>query len=364
MDILDYIHWRSDLTFDERPFNEVDSLVFCALGYECFDEVLHPDEAIKLNDVAERFFALHDEEDLKKRLSVSVRSYQVLKAMAQTKRYGELIVAGYVNEVDHDLDLQFSALTLINKGKWKAVVFRGTDDTVTGWKEDFSMLYRKEVLAQNKAVAYLNEITQDESLINRLFGKIDYIVTGHSKGGNLAMYACAHLDESVQKRILRIDNFDGPGFREEIWESAGMKRCLSKIKTFLPSGSFFGRMFVNQSQKHIICSRKKGLLQHDPYNWQVDVDHFETREVLEESADKAVCELNELIGEHTEQELEEIVESVFTLAETLQMVKLADAIKLDLPRIVKALRELSALDSKTKRVLIELAGLLLDLSIS
>jgi len=364
MDILDYIHWRSDLTFDERPFNEVDSLVFCALGYECLDNVFQTDEVLKLNEVAERFFALHDEEDLKKRLSVSMRSYQVLKAMAHTRRYGELMIAGYVNEIDHELDLQFSALTLINKGRWKAVVFRGTDDTVTGWKEDFSMLYRKEVLAQNKAVSYLNGITQDESLINRIFGKMDYFVTGHSKGGNLAMYACAHLPESVQKRIQRIDNFDGPGFREEVWETAGMKRCLPKIRTYLPAGSFFGRMFVNQSQKQIVYSRKKGLLQHDPYNWQVEVDRFETRECLEESADKAVHELNELIGEHTEQELEEIVESVFTLTETLQMIKLEDAIKLDLPRIVKALKELSALDSKTKRVLIELAGLLLDLSIS
>ena len=363
MGILDYLYWRSDLSFDERPYNEVDSLLFCALGYELLDEIFEKEAVLTIDEVAERFFANHDEEDLKKRLSVSARSYQVLKAMWNTKRYGKLLMSGYVNEIDHDLDLQFSAMTLINKGKWKAVVFRGTDDTVTGWKEDFSMLYRKEVLAQNKAVAYLNDVTKDESMIHRLFGKMDLYVTGHSKGGNLAMYASAHLHESIQKRVVRIDNFDGPGFRGEIWESTGMKACLSKIRTYLPTGSFFGRMFENESQKIIVSAKKRGLLQHDPYNWNVDVDHFETRDFLEESADKAIVELNELIGGHTESEIEEIVESVFALIKTLEVIKLSDAVKLDLSKLVKALKELGALDSRTKKVLIELAGLLLDLSL-
>ncbi len=363
MGILDYLHWRSDLSFDERPYNEVDSLVFCALGYELLDEIFEKEAVLTIDEVAERFFATHDEEDLKKRLSVSARSYQVLKAMWHTKRYGKLLTSGYVNEIDHDLDLQFSAMTLINKGKWKVVVFRGTDDTITGWKEDFSMLYRKEVLAQNKAVAYLNGITKDESVVQRVFGKTDLYVTGHSKGGNLAMYACAHLNESVQKRVRRIDNFDGPGFRAEIWESEGMKACLPKIRTYLPSGSFFGRMFENASDKIIVSAKKRGLLQHDPYNWNVNVDQFETLDFLEESADKAIAELNELIGSHSEEEMEEIVESVFALIRTLEMIKLSDAMKLDFTKLIKALKELGALDSKTKKVLIELAGLLLDLSL-
>lgn len=363
MDIMDYLHWRSDLSFDERPYNELDALVFCALGYEILDDVFLKKGVMTLDEAAEQFFSMNDESSLKKRLSVTSRSYEVLRAMWHTKRYGSLIIAGYVSEINHDLDLQFSAMTLIYKNKWKSVVFRGTDDTVTGWKEDFAMLYRDEVLAQRKAVEYMSEITKDESVINRLFGKMDYYVAGHSKGGNLAMYACMHLPESVQKRIKRIDNFDGPGFRGELWNTDAMKNILPVIHTYLPGDSFFGRMFINESEKIIIQSKKNGLLQHDPYNWQVNVDRFERLDFLEESSDKAVYKLNELIGDHTEEELEEIVESTFTLTDTLGLVKLSDATKIDLPKLAKALKELSALDTKTKKVLIELIGVLLDLSL-
>lgn len=362
MDIMDYLHWRSDLTFDERPYNELDAVAFCALGYEILDDVFKEKKMMTLDEVAEQFFAIHDETVLKKRLSVSSRSYEVLKAMRQTRRYGSLILAGYVSEINHALDLQFSAMTLIHKGKWKAVVFRGTDDTITGWKEDFSMLYRNEVLAQRKAVEYMSEITKDESIINRLFGKMDYYVAGHSKGGNLAMYACAHVNESVQKRIKRIDNFDGPGFREEVWITASMKNILPVIRTYLPADSFFGRMFVNDSEKTIVKSRKNGLMQHDLYNWQVDVESLIRLETFEDSSEKAVFKLNELIKDHSESELQEIVESTFTLTETLGLIKLSDVTKVDVLKAAKAVKELAELDNKTKKVLIELVGVLLNLS--
>ncbi len=362
MDILDYLHWRSDLTFDERPYNELDAVAFCALGYEILDEVFKDKKMMTLDEVAEQFFMMHDETALKKRLSVSARSYEILKAMRNTKRYGSLIVAGYVSEIDHDLDLQFSVMTLIHKGKWKAVIFRGTDDTITGWKEDFAMLYRDEVLAQRKAVEYMSEITKDESLINRLFGKMDYYVAGHSKGGNLAMYACAHVNESVQKRIKRIDNFDGPGFRQEVWDTPSMKNILPVLRTYLPGDSFFGRMFINDSEKILVKSNKNGLMQHHLYHWQVNVDQLIRTDAFEESSDKAILKLSELINDHTEAEMQEIVESTFRLAETLGLIKIADVTKVDLMKAVKALKELTELDSKTKKVLVELVGVLLNLS--
>ena len=362
MDILDYLHWRSDLTFDERPYNELDAVAFCALGYEILDEVFKEKKMMTLDEVAEQFFMMNDETALKKRLSVSSRSYEILKAMRNTKRYGSLIVAGYVSEMDRNLDLQFSVMTLIHKEKWKAVIFRGTDDTITGWKEDFSMLYRDEVLAQRKAVEYMSEITKDESIINRLFGKMDYYVAGHSKGGNLAMYACAHVPESVQKRIKRIDNFDGPGFRDEVWNTPSMKNILPVMRTYLPGDSFFGRMFVNNSEKILVKSSKNGLMQHHLYHWQVNVDALVRTDCFEESSDKAIFKLNELIKDHTEAELKEIVESTFTLTETLGLIKISDVVKVDVLKVAKALKELTELDGKTKKVLVELVGVLLNLS--
>ena len=176
------------------------------------------------------------------------------------------------------------------------------------------------------------------------------------------MYACAHVNESVQKRIKRIDNFDGPGFREEVWNTASMKNILPVIHTYLPADSFFGRMFVNDSEKTIVKSRKNGLMQHDLYNWQVDVESLIRLETFEDSSEKAVFKLNELIKDHSESELQEIVESTFTLTETLGLIKLSDVTKVDVLKAAKAVKELAELDNKTKKVLIELVGVLLNLS--
>ena len=361
MDILDYIHWRGDLSFDERAYNEVDSLTFCALSYEILSDIFVDKTEMTLDEAASLFFAKHDEDDLKRRFTATSRSYEILKAMSGTKRFGSLVLSHYVDEIDHDLDLQFAAMTIINKNKWKCIVFRGTDDTITGWKEDFMMLYRREVLAQKKAVNYIREMIKDKSLIDKVFCS-DIYVTGHSKGGNLAIYASAHMPEQLQKKIKRIDNFDGPGFRHEFWETNSTKNVLPKIKTYLPTASFYGRLFVHEEENVIVYAKNRGLLQHDPFNWQVDVDHFETRDILDKSSDEADVKVRELIAEHTEEELEGIVEAIFTLFDTLKIIKLADIMKVDVGGVLKALKELGALDNKTKKVLIELLGLVWDIS--
>lgn len=361
MDILDYIHWRGDLTFDERPYNEVDSLAFCALSYEVLNDVFVDKKELTLNEAAVLFFAKHNEEELKRRFTATSRSYEVLKAMSGTRRFGSLVLSHYVDEIDHDLDLQFAAMTIIHKNKWKCIVFRGTDDTMTGWKEDFMMLYRKEVLAQKKAVNYIHEMTKDKTIMDKVFSS-DIYVTGHSKGGNLAIYASAHMPEAMLKRIKRIDNFDGPGFRQEFWETETMKSVLPKIKTYLPTASFYGRLFAHEEEHVIVYAKNRGLLQHDPFNWQVDVDHFEIRDVMDKNSDEADVKVRELTSEHSEEELENIVEAIFTLFEHLNIIKLADVMNIELSGVLKALRELGALDNKTKKVLIELLGLVWDIS--
>ena len=103
-------------------------------------------------------------------------------------------------------------------------------------------------------------------------------------------------------------------------------------------------------------------MQHDLYNWQVDVESLIRLETFEDSSEKAVFKLNELIKDHSESELQEIVESTFTLTETLGLIKLSDVTKVDVLKAAKAVKELAELDNKTKKVLIELVGVLLNLS--
>ena len=221
MEMLEYLKWRGDLTFDERGLNEVDALLFSLISYEDFGNILE-DNALTLKEVSDVFFLTHNEEDLRNRVTFTNRSYEILKAAASSKRFGSLILSNYVNEIDDEQDLQFCAMTIEHKNKWKYIVFRGTDDTLVGWKEDFQMTYKQEVLSQKKAVEYVHRIFNQDTLITKVFQTIDYYVGGHSKGGNLAIYASGHVSKMIQKRIVRIDNFDGPGFLQHVWDKPSM----------------------------------------------------------------------------------------------------------------------------------------------
>lgn len=361
MELLEYIKWRGDLTFDERELNEVDSLIFCSLSYETLDDLFMLKDSITVKEAGKIFFSLYDEEELKKRVTFSNRSYEFLKAMMNTKRYGSLILSDYVNEIDHEIDLQFSAMTIEYPKKWKYIVFRGTDDTITGWKEDFSMLYKDEILSQKNAVRYILRVTQEKGILNKMIRKYDYYIGGHSKGGNLAMYASAHVDENIQKKIKRIDNFDGPGFLSKVWEKASMMNIKNKIKTYIPTASFFGRLFDHREGIVIINSKHNGLLQHSPYNWMIEVDHFQYSDKLSESSDKAINKFNKLLEDIDNEEREELVESLFTIFDSLDIYTFNDITKISFNSVIIVLKELRELDSKSKKILIDLLGLVWDI---
>lgn len=361
MDMLEYIKWRGDLTFEERELNEIDSLIFSTLCYEDFDEIFDEDDSYTIDELAEIFFASYRIEDLKKRVNFSSRSYELLKAMKYTKRYGSLIVSHYINEIDHECDLQFSAFTIEYKDKWKYIAFRGTDDTIVGWKEDFSMIYRKEVLAQRKAKEYLEMICK-ETGIYKLFPKYEYYVGGHSKGGNLAMYASGLADNHIQKRIKRIDNFDGPGFEDEIWEMDSMNHVIDRINTYIPSSSLFGRLFTHKEKVTVVLSEQIGLLQHSGMTWKVDVDHFQYSDKVSEGSDKAVEKMNLLIKEIDYDEREELVESLFTIFDNLNIYTLNDITKINFNTVLTALKELSVLNNKERKVLLEILRVVWDIT--
>ena len=142
MELIEYIKWRVDLTFDERALNEVDSILFCAFVYERFDPIFEKHRELTINQLVDYYFEMYDEEQLKKRITLANRSYEIVKAMKNTKRYGDLIVSHFVNEIDRSQDLQLAAMCFEYKNKWKYIAFRGTDDHIVGWKEDFNMIYK------------------------------------------------------------------------------------------------------------------------------------------------------------------------------------------------------------------------------
>lgn len=204
--ILEYLDWRGDLTLLERPFNEVDNLILaeiCYLDFSGFVPAGFQTQQVTLLDAASAYFAAHPETNMG--VLVPDQIPVLVEHAAKTARFGDIRLLGYVNRIDEETQTQFSALTMLLPDGSAYVAFRGTDDTIVGWKEDFNMAFTPEIPAQKYAAEYLRQVSAALPFRPLLVG-------GHSKGGNLAVYAAVFCGQDVQKRILAVYNNDGPGF--------------------------------------------------------------------------------------------------------------------------------------------------------
>ena len=228
MNILDYIDWRGDITFEEKGLNEVDNLIFCEISYLVMDDIerARSDEGMTVAALYEAYAGLRPRPKL-----IMNDPMPALRKMALSARFRNVIVKRYVNDVNPDEQAQFSAVTFLYKEDEAYVAFRGTDDTLVGWREDFNMSFLSETYGQKAAVEYLNGIAAETSA--------KLTVGGHSKGGNFAVYAAAFCDADIREnRIERVYSNDGPGFRNEVTDSEGYLAVLPKIVKIIPESSF------------------------------------------------------------------------------------------------------------------------------
>lgn len=270
-DIYDYLRWRGDIPFTADPFNEVDNLVLSELAYVDFDEVLSDSfRKVSVKTADERFFATHSRDEARQSSNHILRSPLLMDHMLSGSRFCDMKLTKYVDILNADKEMQFAAVTcLLNDGS-AFVSFRGTDNTLVGWKEDFNMSYLPDLDGQLSAVKYLNEVGAN------IKGPLR--VGGHSKGGNFAVYAAAFCDKEVQDCILKVYTNDGPGFRHEVMSREGYKTILPKVVSIVPDTSIIG-MLLTSSVKHIVVkSREKGIMQHDATTWQIERNRFVIRE--------------------------------------------------------------------------------------
>lgn len=263
--ILDYIKWRGDLSMDSAPFNELDGLVLARLSYAPFDKIDLQRAAAPVS-VQDAALALLKTPDLERSV---LWKYDVdlLAALSENDRFRNMQLVGYVNHIDDETQTQFSAVTIRVRDGLHYVSFRGTDDTLVGWKEDFNMSFICPVPAQTSSVAYL------ERMADACPGTL--ILGGHSKGGNLAVYSSVYCRPEIQDRIRTIYSFDGPGFDESVLRCQQYGRISGKTAAFIPQSSVVG-MLLEHEEDHIIVksTERSGLLQHDIYSWEVERDHL------------------------------------------------------------------------------------------
>ena len=262
--LFDYLDWRGDITFSEVGLNEIDSLILSTLCYVDMENIVPPDHAgrsIALVTAAKQYLHAHRGEPAYLGAIVPPQIITLLAMASKTKRFGNIRLTGYVNRVDAETQLQFSALTYVLGNGNIYVAFRGTDDTLVGWKENFNMSFMSTVPAQSEALKYLTDTA------GVLGGGI--YVGGHSKGGNLAVFSSVRCADEIKQRIVTTYNNDGPGFSEGFISEEDYLSIREKIKTFLPQSSVVGMLLEHEENYEVVKSTETGLLQHDPFSWSV-----------------------------------------------------------------------------------------------
>lgn len=267
--INDYLDWRGDLPIEASPFCEADNLVLSMLSFLDFSDIVSPDALtapVKLSDCWARFHERFPEgQDFGEVIPVFVND--TFERAAASVRFRDAYIAAYRDVHDEAEVVQFSAVTFILPDNSLFVAYRGTDDTLLGWREDFHLSFTHPVKSQSLALDYLVETASFYSGPIRL--------GGHSKGGNLAVYAAVYAPRVIADRIVKVWSNDGPGFMREVIDSPEFAAAEGKITTIVPQSSVIGMLLGHNDRYEVIESAvKNGLMQHDPYSWQVKGPQF------------------------------------------------------------------------------------------
>ena len=274
--MLDYIKEFGHVSFEERAFSEIDALVLTELEYLPLEKVVPSDENgetfVTVKEIAE-YMQEHKQELFDENpMMITQERHEVSQVIADAPRFQSLKFFGVVSVWDKDTTKQFAAITVEVEPSVRLVVFRGTDETLIGWKEDFLMTYSPLVAAQTDAKEYL---AKQASLFDG-----DLMVSGHSKGGNLAIYAAATQEEDVQLRIVDIFCFDSPGLYRSVLETKGYQNIVPLAMRYIPQDSLVGLMLESEVPYVIVKSNATGAMQHSAMTWEIEDGQFIKMEKL------------------------------------------------------------------------------------
>ncbi len=304
-DIIDYAILNAHKDFTKLPFSKIDGLVFSQLSYLSFDNLVpnikNKGKGIYLSEITEN----ENYEAVFPLERTAEKNKKLLNAVAYSNRYGKIRVNYYEDIFDIEKDTQFCAITFFFPNGDACIAFRGTDSTITGWKENFNMLFTSPVAAQSHSVVYIEKVAK------KIKGNITLV--GHSKGGNLAIYAATKCNDEAKAKIVEIQSFDSPGFTKEFIESPEHIETEKKIRKFIPEESMVGLLLNNRDNYRIIKSEGSGILQHDPFMWQVEDDDFVNGEKLYMRSQFFDSTFNDWVYGSEPEQREKFVEALFEM---------------------------------------------------
>ena len=348
MNIFRYIDKYGNISFLEKEFNDVDNLIFSALIYIDLDKYVSNNNFNKrsIQDVGNDYLKNYNK---KKKIVIATKiGIKVLRYIKDTKRYKDLLLYNY-SYIGNDKE-QFSAITIEINNSLIYVSFEGTDQLISGWKEDFMMSYQFPVLSQKMAIKYMNKF---------IFNRHKIIVGGHSKGGNLAVVAGMYANMFVKNKIIKVYNNDGPGLREEQFNSNKYKNMEKKLVSIIPNYSVVGLLLKHSDKYIVVKSMKRGINAHTPTNWVIYDDKLLITKLSNYSKiiNKTV---NKWLDKYSDSERELFVKELFLIFDRANIYSLTD-INDNKKLIFNIIKETKGIDIKTKNMIMDFIYLLFSL---
>lgn len=348
--ILNYLEYYGNTDFKELAFNDVDSLILSELVYAKLKGCAPSErrESRKIVDICSAFLAKFSEKDFKKEDYLFPNSYHLVMALQSSKRFMNAKIYYYIEEANSET--QFGAMTVRFPEGFCYVAYEGTDSSIIGWREDFELMYQYPVLSQTRAASYL------EDTINFFDRKI--YIGGHSKGGNMAMYAFMKARSTIKNRVIKVYNFDGPGFLKEVVNTSDYQLLTQKLRMFVPEQSVIGMIF-GHGDYEVVKSNSLALLQHDGFNWGVFGGKF-----LEASLSRKSERLEKNLAVYLEKldmnERKRFVDTLFQMFANLNITNVMQFRDIRLTSIMAFLKELKAVPDTTKKHLVDIVKMLIS----
>ena len=343
MNYFAFIDKYGKVTYKDKKETEIDILLFSQLAYLPMDNIdFKNNQKYTLEEIATNI----DRSVFLESLIAQRNALKLLDTIKDLPRFKEIKVTDYSYIMDENS--QFGAVTFILPNKQIVIAFQGTDNTIAGWKEDAILSYKYPTTSQELAGSYV------EKIISKY--KRSVIICGHSKGGNLALVGAMRTTLLKKLAIKEIYSFDGPGLRENEFNSNQYKQVRRKLHNIIPDESMVGVLF-NQENLDVIKSNAKGIMQHATTSWQVEDDKLvrTNKSALSDNLDKAIYDW---LSNYNLEQRKLIIDETFGLLEKSNIKRVSDISDNYLRSLFEVLKATETLDNQTKVVIFNCLKLL------
>lgn len=347
---LTYLKWRGDLPIKDYPFNEVDALILSELVYIHFENIVpgvEEEGCITIREANAKY-----EKSTVREMFYYKEKESLFDVLAFCPRFADMTLCNYVSTLDEKQQEQFAAMHVNVSPNFTFVAFRGTDSTVVGWREDLNMSFMMPVPAQQSAVEYI------EQTVKGLFKK--YSFGGHSKGGNLAVYSGVFCNPKIQKKIVQIYNFDGPGFNRKMINDEAYKRVEGRISTFVPEQSIVGLLMEHEEDYKVVESTEFAILQHEGFSWVVDCDEFVLVEAVDKFSKSFSLTLKAWLAEMNPAERKAVVDAFFDVFVNAGINDFMEIVDIDVKTAGLLIKEVAKVPQEQRDKVMKLIKLLIE----